>query len=203
MASDVDICNLSLAHLGEDGAISSLDPPEGSAQASHCARFYPMARDVLLELFNWRFATKRAGPLAELTAAAPEGWAYVYAPPATALRIIKLLPEGAADDHTGVDYVQEALDNGTLVIYSNEPLAHVKYVARITDTLKFTPLFVSALSRLLASYLAGPVLKGETGRSEAQGQLKLMMALDLPTAKAADANARQYKPTHTPSWMQR
>ena len=60
MASEVDICNLALSHLGDTATIASLDPPEGSAQAEHCARFYPIARDSLLEMHAWGFATSRA-----------------------------------------------------------------------------------------------------------------------------------------------
>ena len=65
MASVVDICNLALAHLGDDATISSIDPPEGSAQAEHCKRFYTSARDTLLQLHPWNFASKRIA-LAEL-----------------------------------------------------------------------------------------------------------------------------------------
>lgn len=50
MASEVDICNLALARLGDNATVASIDPPEGSAQAEHCARFYAIARDSLLEM---------------------------------------------------------------------------------------------------------------------------------------------------------
>ena len=33
MADAVSICNLALAHIGEEATIISLDPPEGSAEA--------------------------------------------------------------------------------------------------------------------------------------------------------------------------
>ena len=46
MATEVDICNLALAHLGDDATIASIKPPEGSAQAEKSARFYPIARDT-------------------------------------------------------------------------------------------------------------------------------------------------------------
>ena len=36
MASAIDICNLSLSHLGESPDIASIDPPEGSSYAKHC-----------------------------------------------------------------------------------------------------------------------------------------------------------------------
>ena len=37
-----------LGHIGDAATVSSINPPEGSAQAEHCARFYPIARDALL-----------------------------------------------------------------------------------------------------------------------------------------------------------
>lgn len=60
MPSAVTICNLALAHLGDSATVSSIDPPEGSAQAEHCARFYPVALGLLLEAHPWNFATKRS-----------------------------------------------------------------------------------------------------------------------------------------------
>jgi hypothetical protein len=60
MATEVDICNLALGHLGDNATVASLTPPEGSAQAEHAARFYPISRDTLLESHAWNFATRRA-----------------------------------------------------------------------------------------------------------------------------------------------
>ena len=60
MATEIDICNLALAHLGDDATIASIKPPEGSAQAEHAARYYPIARNSLLESHTWNFAAKRA-----------------------------------------------------------------------------------------------------------------------------------------------
>ena len=73
MASVVDICNLALGHLGDPATVSSIDPPEGSAQAQHCARFYPIARDSLLEMHSWNFSTYREA-LAHLQ---PAEWIYL------------------------------------------------------------------------------------------------------------------------------
>jgi len=66
MASIVDICNLALSHLGDSATVSSIDPPEGSAQADLCARFFPIALASLLEAHSWGFATRRVAlaPLA-------------------------------------------------------------------------------------------------------------------------------------------
>ena len=59
MASAVDICNEALSHLGDSATVSSIDPPEGSAQAEHCARFYDSTLQSLSELHNWKFALRR------------------------------------------------------------------------------------------------------------------------------------------------
>ena len=59
MASVVDLCNLSLARLGDEANVVSIEPPDGSAQAAHCARFLPMVRDSLLQAHAWGFALRR------------------------------------------------------------------------------------------------------------------------------------------------
>lgn len=93
MSTDVDICNLALARLGDPATISSIDPPEGSAQADHCARFYPMARDAVLTAHPWRFAIsrKRLAKLAE----APVGTeANYFALPSDCLRLVSVHDAG-------------------------------------------------------------------------------------------------------------
>ena len=86
MSSVVDIVNLALSHLGDTATVASIDPPEGSAQAEHAARFFPFALAAMLEGHPWSFATKRA-ILAPLNTA-PNGWAYAYGVPADALRVL-------------------------------------------------------------------------------------------------------------------
>jgi hypothetical protein len=207
MSSDVDICNLALSHLGDNATVASIDPPEGSAQADHCARFYPMARDAMLELHPWSFATRRAvlAPLNAPTFA----WAYCYALPANLLRTIAVLPIDAPDDYTAVGqytpqpYARESLEDGTEVIYTNQSQASLRYLARVDDAAKFSPLFAKALSWLLASELAGPVLKGDTGQAAAERCLK-QFAVWMAKATASDANQRHMIPRdqqHVVSWL--
>jgi hypothetical protein len=49
------------------------------------------------------------------------------------------------------------------VIRTNEPDATLIYSRDVTDTTKFSHSFVIALSYMLASYLAGPIIKGMPG----------------------------------------
>lgn len=205
MASEVDVCNIALGHLGDDAAISAIDPPDGSVQASHCARIYPMARDELLEMHNWRFAVKRKALALLSTTEQPQEWAYTYGYP-TCLRVIAVLPENEPTTSNSnlifdeqeflnkpksAPFTIEALDDGTQVIYTNVENATVHYVAAITDVAKFSPLFRAALARLMAVYLAGPIVKGKAGVEMSKAQLELFEKIAGPRAKASDANAHR------------
>lgn len=202
MASEVDICNVALGHLGDTGNIASLYPPEGSAQAEHCARFYPMARDSLLTLHTWGFATRRV-PLAQLESDVP-GWGYAYTFPTDTLTVLAVHAPSDPDPVAGGlfnpthPYVCETNAAGNRTIYCNVPNAVMRGIFRVTSTERFTPLFTTALSWQLASMLAGPVIKGDEGRAEGKRCAQMMQAF-LLQAVGHDTNQRDAKPKFTPS----
>jgi len=221
MASEVDIANLALAHLGDDATVSSFDPPEGSEQAEHCARFYPIARDALLEKHPWRFATRRT-TLASLTSGSTQ-WDYSYARPNNALVVFAVLPPGASDDYsapsaadytdyTGVNFSyapsvyqtepfsSETDEDGNDLILTDVEDAEARWIARVTDSDKFSPLFTLALARLLAHFLAGPVLKGEIGMAVASAQLKIFER-EFAEAAKSDAGQAKTEVTHSVPWI--
>lgn len=219
MASEVEICNLALAHLGDSATVASLDPPEGSAQAEHCQRFYPIARDAVLEMHDWNFATRRA-ELAAVTFGF-EQWAYAYALPSDCLRALAVLSPSAADDYsypvpsvftqdqvpnagqgiyTPQQFTVEINDSGDQILLTNVEDAILRYTAMVEDTTKFSPLFTITLSWHLASMLAGPVVKGEAGRAEAK-RCAEMAQFYLSRATRSDASQRKVNPTHSVSWM--
>lgn len=219
MASEVDICNLALGHLGDTATVSSINPPEGSAQAEHCSRFYPIARDSLLEMHAWGFATTRS-TLALLGSAWPE-WKYCYASPTDALNLLAILPPQADDDYssannygftqTGIPLIgsgtytpqtfsQETLEDGSVVIYTNQEEAVCRYTRFITDTTVFSPLFVDTLSWYLASYLAGPILKGDIGAAEAKRCMGNAMGM-LGKAAVSDSNQRRTHIAQNVGWI--
>jgi hypothetical protein len=209
--SVVEICNLALADLGDSATVASISPPEGSAQAEHCARFYPIALYALLELHNWSFATKRTA----LTPAdnPSSTWAYAYALPSSAISIVAILDPGASDDYStaGPDslsglytpqrYARETDSAGNHIILTNQELAVARYTSVVTDTTKFTPLFVMCLTCMLRSMLAGPVLKAEAGRAESKAAKQELLTVWLPKATAADAQDRNVQPGQVVSWV--
>lgn len=212
MASVIDICNLALSRLGDDASITSIDPADGSPQADHCASFYPMARDSLLESHAWSFATKRA-VLAELTAET-ESWAYAYALPTNCLKVLAVIQDGANDyaaitsdddltagqPYSPQPFAVEALASGTRAILTDQDDAVARYIVKVTDPTVFSPLFTDALVWKLAAMIAGPLIKGDSGMAMAVKCEQMAEAMRLKAA-AADSGNRSGKPTHSVSWI--
>jgi hypothetical protein len=204
MSSEVEICNLALAHLGDSATVASIDPPEGSSQAEHCQRWYPIARNSLLELQEWSFATTRA-LLAELVNPFPQ-WQHSYARPADCLKVLAILPADAASDIAAcAGYTPQAFttetdaSTGNQIVLTNQANALVRYTRLVTDTSKFSPLFTDALGWYLASYLAGPVLKGETGINVGQAMLKIALGM-LSSAAVSSANQQERQQVQAYPW---
>lgn len=215
MSSEVEIVNLALSHLGDTANVASINPPDGSMQAEYAAQFYPQARDTLLEMHDWGFSTTFASLASVANTSAK--WGYAYALPANFLKILGTVPS-VMQNSVFYDTVQEEVDafghpafgwiemlqrgfatfNG--VVYANEQNAVFAYTQRITDPTKFSPLFVRCLSWLLASDLAGPILKGSVGAAAAKTAFDAFKTL-FGAAASIDAN-QQSRHVHVyPSWI--
>lgn len=184
MAGIMDICNMALSHIGDDANLQSFE--DGTVQAAHCRRFYDVARRAVLELGSWSFAERRTANLAAINQATSSGWAVAYTLPSDCIKPIKLLAPGQLDERKGQIFRVEGR-----TLYCNTETPTLLYLADLTDTTKFTMLFVDALSYYLAGYLAGPILKsvraGEEYFSLAAGKVKLAGAVDA-NATSQDAN---------------
>ena len=195
MTSEVDICNLALASLGDTATVTSINPPEGSAQANHCARFYPVARDALLEWpgVQWNFATTTAR-LARFEE--QDGQAcFAYALPVDFIRALDLTgPDG------GHAPFSVGLAGAARAILTKHEQACLVYVCRIEDTLMFPPLFVNALAHLLASMLAGPLIKGSEGEQTSKRCLAAMQQF-LSVAVLSDAQQRRVETPWEAAWI--
>lgn len=222
MASEVDICNLALANLGDTATVASINPPEGSAQSEHCSRFYPIARDTLLEMHNWNFSTRRI--LLPEVANNWNQWKYAYGLPADCINPISIISEEAYDDYATrfvptdtpqfahnyspviaagryvpQPFTIETTSAGTHVLYTNQENAILRYQALVRDPAEFSSLFVITLAWHLSSMLAGPLIKGDAGAAEAK-RCAQMMAGYLAEARKSDANQRSIKVDHIVPW---
>lgn len=194
MASEVQICNLALSHLGNRGRIASISPVDGSAESDYCASFFALARNEMLEMADWTFARKRV-ELALITGPTTT-WLYTYALPSDCMVPRRILTDTSLNmEEDGEQYNIEGI-----YLFSNKQNAVLVYTRPITDAGTFSPSFVTAMGYLLASYLAGPILKGLDG-TKAGIEFRKIATSMANTAAANDANRSELPTEWVPSNM--
>lgn len=185
MATAIDICNLALARLGDRATVASIDPPEGSVQADHCARFYPLAKETALAAHAWRFAlTRRRLPVLDVEPVGASG--RYFALPADCLAVVSVTPaEGWTPALDPMLFTTENV-NGARAVVADADSVVCRYVSAKTQEDAFPPEFVDALAWLLASYLAGAMIAGSSGSTVAANALQFYQNA-LQNAVRADA----------------
>lgn len=200
MATDVQIGNLALSHIAQGALVTSIDPVDGTLNSAHLSQYFGFARDVALEMHAWRFATTRKVLTAVTLPAAVTQWQYAFQLPNNLIRALELLLPGATDDLDPQPFTIE-IDPDTLdgIILTNVQEPTLKFIARVLDTQKWSPLFAMAVSHLLASYIAGPITK-KAGIVESQYKLFLTQLKIAAGSDAQGANVEPYK-TFTPDFI--
>lgn len=193
MPSAVDIANIALSHIGADAVVTSLSPTDGSVESGHCARFLPIARQAALATHDWSFARRRVA-LAELTNDSTS-WLYKYQTPSDCLRARKIL---ALDDINDPERNGAIFDKFGDALYTNQYQATLVYTTDVTDTTKYPADFVTALGMLLASYLAGPIVKGVEGARIGRAWMEQGTSL-MRQGAATDANSARETSEFTPA----
>jgi len=194
--SELSICKLALSKLGDEASITSVFPVDGSVQSSYCNTFYPVALRVLLDKHVWGFATKEA-VLVEDTSNTSSAWKYAYHLPSDFMGIIDVRDSTFIDETNYPNNQEYSLQMG--IVYTNIPGAIMLYSSNLaTNILSFPPLFVEALTWLLASYLAGPIIKGDVGVSASQRLLQAFGAA-LKEAVESDSQYRKVRPLYVPA----
>jgi hypothetical protein len=186
MASQIDIFNMALSHIGATATVQDLN--ERSAERIICSRFYDTTRDALLayKACPWSFAIKVV-PLADI-GSPPEPWAYRYAMPndcITALYIAQDIGNNLRDDQQ-VPFQIVTADAGRALL-TNQPGASLCYVSRVTETERYSSPFVEALAMRLAAVICMPIAKSANMRDEtaslAEQLIQVAMAHELNQAQ--------------------
>lgn len=187
MATQVDICNEALALLGDVAEVVSIDPPDGSPQAGHCARFYPIAVRRLLEEHAWSFAIKKIYPTSLANVDADlNGFKFAYAIPSEAVRVLTVSkrqhPEMVSD------FLAKHYGPNGLAVFTDEDDPVMTYVRHIDSPSLYPGYFVDALVARLAAYLVGPIRREDPSSQTAINLLRLYQQA-LSAAKTADSEA--------------
>ncbi len=191
MATDIAICNLALARIGQGVAIASLT--EASEAAVQCAALFPVVRDGLLRDWLWPFAVRRV-VLALVETDPTADWSYSYRLPVDCLRARELV-----DQPRDTPWVIEGDDAGGLLLCSVADAA-LRYTAQITDVNRWPIDVADALAWRLGMELA-PVLARDAGRGEFCRQ-GFTRALDKALANTA-SEGRDPDPDYTAPGLER
>ena len=185
-ASEITLCNQALGKLG---ARRVIDLDEESTEARACRLHYAETRDEVLRAHRWNFAIRRVD-LTQLATPPIFGWGFQYELPEDCLRLFEVngWEVGRRPGYWEVE---------GRVLLSNQDVAQVRYISRVTDCNKFDALFIEALALKLASKIARPI----NGSAEMSNEF-LTEYEKLTGGRARRSDAFEGRPTRVPAWMQ-
>lgn len=177
--TDVQICNLALARLG-DAKITTLG--DATAQAQYCTLFYAQTVKELQTDLDWQFCRKLAAVSADGTPPA-FGYANRFALPADFLRVLRI--NGIDEDE---NFGKWEIIGGFIHTSLTGPI-QIDYLANVTTTTLFPPVFVELLTAKLAAHLALPL----TGSKELFGQMAQIYAESIQRSSVTSLTISQAK----------
>lgn len=185
--SKTSIANFALATLGSK-RISDIGDTT-SKNARLMSLHYDQARKECLRLHRWNWALHRA-ILSQHASSPSYGFSYQYPLPSDFIRLDTVNELSVWNDQKAdwfqIEHGLDSSDNAIgRVLLTDADSIRIRYVADIQDVSQFDPLFVQALSTLLASKAARAI----TGSDSLEGQLRRQFEeFDLPTAQQVDGS---------------
>jgi hypothetical protein len=185
MASETDICNLALQHLGESQINSILDT--GDKVSRTCAVNYGQARDEALQTAPWSCAKKQAA-LSKLADEPLYKWSAAYQLPSDFIRLVEIAGCNAWSQSEYFDRMGSKLYLGRGDWDGTEEDAdtvNIEYIFRQSDTTVFDPLLVECLALILAMKMARTLTGSD---SKAQALREEYERVVLPRARTLNAS---------------
>lgn len=192
MASQVDIANMALSDIGEEGSIVSLD--EDTVEARRCKTFYTEALKSTLEDSDWSFARRQVE--LSLSGTAPTGWTYSYAYPANTVRVREIIQADRTEDRIPFDIFTDENRNSKFIVTDQETAS--AWVTSLIDATEiFTSSFVNALHYKLASMIAIPITRSADIKKAMEQQYLSAIA----KASANDKREKQMDKPRDTDWI--
>lgn len=158
MASQTEIYNMALGHLGNSNLVEA--PDEDSTEASVLSLYYDTARRKALAGRWWGFA-KRYVILTRVddftSSTETHNWLYTYRYPQNCVDLRRIIT-GNVDEPNPPPFELGQDDSGQLV-FTNHEEPKFEYTFNVTDTEVFPDTFTLAFSWMLAKLSAGTLAK--------------------------------------------
>ncbi len=190
--TQVEMCNMSISHLGSGETIGDMD--ERSEEARACSTFWDVAFEATLRDFAWPFAKKFVE--LELVEENPNNeWLYSYRYPTSILKIRRILSGSRKDTKdTEIKFV-EAQDGTGQLIFTDQDEAEAECTMKITDLSRLPPDFIMAFSYRLAFYIA-PRITG--GNAFERIKLAMWASYQKELGMARSSSADEERPDNEP-----
>jgi hypothetical protein len=140
MASKTQIANRALSKLGQP-RVSNVETQDIKS-ARVINGMWDYVRDAMLQSYPWNFATKRAVLSPDVSTEVFGEWAYQYSVPSDYLAFHSIYSTNTWD-------LTYSVENNKIMTNIGDSL-NLKYIAQITNTGSFTPMFNEALATRLA-----------------------------------------------------
>lgn len=155
--TEVSVCNIALALIGET-AINTITDPETDVEAT-CATLYPITRDDLLSKHEWNFANPIRELAVDADAPAVDGWQYAHRLPANMLAG----PFAVWGDGSTRPVADYAVINNH--VYSNYAVIKVRFREQVLVS-EWPHYFVNLVAHALGAALAKPVAENSARAEE-------------------------------------
>lgn len=150
----VEIANMALSYLKAEQIQSFDDPSESAIQAKR--HYTPSIATVLATDIDWNFARTRRATVLSPDFTPPAGWQYAWEYPTDAVRIRGVAKDFGSEPEPFYEIGQDD-HTGNRVLYTSKLAPVVVFTRMVTNTFLMDPVFVEALSWLMASKMAVPL----------------------------------------------
>ena len=195
--SKVTVANMALSHIGTKSRIESLT--ELSNEANAINLWWDFALSECLEAYDWSFArtrTPQGNSLALDGDVPPDEWMFRYQYPSDCIKARHIWnPDGPQAD--AVPFELELNSKNVRTILTNMENPILVYTKLVTDVTLFIPIFISMLSRAIASHIAFTL----TAQQKIVDAQVTQFAALLRAAPAVDANERVPPPPREAEWI--
>lgn len=179
ISSKVDICNLSLSHLGNYGTVSDIDIPTNDKETTF-ALWYDITRQGLLKTVMPNFALARR-LVSELSAAPDFGYDNAFEYPSDCLKVLGL---GNVDQRADYTYSVERVGEALAIVTDDdwEDGMELRFIQDVTLVNSMSPEFKLLLSWALATNVCLPVTQdkayAKAMRQELPGKMSELSGLN-------------------------
>jgi len=190
-ASNTEISNLALSHIGIGKEIANLEA-EKTQEAAACRRFYATALDVTLRKFAWPFASKIAAlglieTLTDTNTDAEHTYSYRY--PSDCVKARRILSGIRNDTRQSRVHYKILSDTAGRIIHTDQINAELEYTFRADDPSLYPNDFAMALSYRLAGYISARLTKGDPFKIRAE--VLQLFEFEVTQARSTAGNEEQ------------